>query len=109
MKVILHKDTDESMTYGFVRFQNPNDALYAMSELNGREICGKRIKVGFARRGIDTTNCKLYVKRVPQSYSLDDIQKLFSQVLFFLFLSLSISLFVTNCLFVCLFVSLERF
>jgi RNA recognition motif-containing protein len=67
------------MTYGFVRFQNPNDAIVAMSELNGREICGKRIKVGFARPGLDTVNCKLYVKRVPPSYGLDDVHKLFSQ------------------------------
>eukprot|EP00604_Paraphysomonas_vestita_P003063 CAMPEP_0174817882 /NCGR_PEP_ID=MMETSP1107-20130205/436_1 /TAXON_ID=36770 /ORGANISM="Paraphysomonas vestita, Strain GFlagA" /LENGTH=284 /DNA_ID=CAMNT_0016028979 /DNA_START=135 /DNA_END=989 /DNA_ORIENTATION=- len=79
VNIVYNKDTDESMTYGFVRFQNPNDALHAMSELNGRDICGKRIKVSFARRGIDTTNCKLYVKRVPPSYSLDDIHKLFSQ------------------------------
>jgi RNA recognition motif-containing protein len=80
VNIVYNKDTDESMTYGFVRYQNPSDAIVAMSELNGREIFGKRIKVGFARPGIDTTNCKLYVKRVPPSYTLDDVHSLFSQV-----------------------------
>jgi RNA recognition motif-containing protein len=79
VNIVYNKDTDESMTYGFVRYQNPSDAIVAMSELNGREIFGKRIKVGFARPGIDTTNCKLYVKRVPPSYTLDDVHSLFSQ------------------------------
>jgi RNA recognition motif-containing protein len=79
-KIIYHKNTDDSMTYGFVKFQNSNDAIVAISELNGREICGKRIKVGFSRPGLDTTNSKLYVKRVPPSYHLEDVHHLFSHV-----------------------------
>ncbi len=108
--MIYHKDTDESMTYGFVRFQNPTDAIRAMSELNGQEICGKRIKVGFARRGIDTANCKLYVKRVPPTYTVEDVHKLFSPVsvngvCFLSFLLSNLVSFLSLCFFVCLLLS----
>lgn len=69
------------MTYGFVKFQHARDAENAVKELNGREVNGKKIKVSYARRGLDASNSKIFVKRLPPLYTFGDVHSLFSQVL----------------------------
>jgi RNA recognition motif-containing protein len=96
------------MTYGFVKFKFHNDAEKAMRELNGREIDGKRIKVSYARRGLDSTQSKIFVKRIPPQYTFEDVHRLFLPVpILFLSLSLSHSLFLSLSLFHTLSVSLS--
>jgi RNA recognition motif-containing protein len=84
------------MTYGFVKFKFHNDAEKAMRELNGREIDGKRIKVSYARRGLDSTQSKIFVKRIPPQYTFEDVHRLFLPVpILFLSHSLCLSLCLT--------------
>lgn len=68
------------MTYGFVKYQHSRDAETALRELNGREVEGKKIKVSYARRGLDASNSKVFVKKLPQQYTFGDVHSLFLQV-----------------------------
>lgn len=67
------------MTYGFVKYQHARDAENAVRELNGREVNGKKIKVSYARRGLDASNSKVFVKRLPPQYTFGDVHSLFLQ------------------------------
>ena len=69
------------MTYGFVKFQSSKDAAIALRDMSGYEIAGKKIKVGYARRGLDSSNSKVFVKRLPPHYTFVDVHRLFLQVL----------------------------
>jgi RNA recognition motif-containing protein len=80
VKIIYRKETEESLTYGFVKFQQHSDAERAVRELNGREIEGKKIKVSYARRGLDATQTKIFVKRIPPQYTFEDVHRLFLKV-----------------------------
>jgi hypothetical protein len=81
VKVVYKKETAESLTYGFVKFQRNEDALSAIHSLNGLEIYGKKIKVSFARPSDpEIKNSKIFITRLPRSYSTEDIHRLFAEV-----------------------------
>ncbi|MEM9455388.1 MAG: RNA-binding protein [Myxococcota bacterium] len=48
-KVILDRDTGRSRGFGFVTFQEQADAEKAMTELDGKELDGRRIRVNEAQ------------------------------------------------------------
>lgn len=43
--VITDRDTGRSRGFGFVTFENTNDAQHAMDEMNGATLDGRMIKV----------------------------------------------------------------
>lgn len=47
VKVIEDKTTKESKGYGFVKFQKLDDAMRAVTAMNGFAIGNKRLKVSF--------------------------------------------------------------
>jgi RNA recognition motif-containing protein len=49
VKIIVDRDSGRSKGFGFVEFDNADDAGKAMEELNGREIEGRTIRVTEAR------------------------------------------------------------
>ena len=49
VKVITDRDTGRSRGFGFVTFENPDDAQTAMSEMDGAEVDGRPLKVNEAR------------------------------------------------------------
>ena len=44
-KIMMNKDTGKSRGFGFVNFVSPYDAACAVREMNGYQVCGKRLKV----------------------------------------------------------------
>jgi RNA recognition motif-containing protein len=54
-KVILDRDTGRSRGFGFVTFENPDDAAAAMEAMNGADLDGRSLRVNEAedkpRRG----------------------------------------------------------
>jgi RNA recognition motif-containing protein len=52
-KIIKDKFTDRSRGFGFVEMENDEEALKAISELNGKDIDGRTIKVSEARPRTD--------------------------------------------------------
>jgi len=49
--VIRDKDTGRSRGFGFVKFDNPDDAKYALDEMNGKTVDGRAIRVDEAGKG----------------------------------------------------------
>lgn len=48
-KVIIDRDTKRSKGFGFVEFENDEDAQAAIDELDGAEFEGRTLKVNIAR------------------------------------------------------------
>ena len=48
-KVILDRETGRSRGFGFVTFDNDDDAMGAMSEMDGQDLDGRSIKVNEAQ------------------------------------------------------------
>lgn len=46
----LKKDekTSKMLSYGFVEYSTPNAAIAAMQEMNGKILCGRKIRIGWA-------------------------------------------------------------
>ena len=49
VKVITDRDTGRSRGFGFVTFTNGDDAMKAISEMDGTELDGRNIKVNEAQ------------------------------------------------------------
>jgi RNA recognition motif-containing protein len=49
VSIITDRETGESRGFAFVEMSSPADAQAAMSELDGREVDGRRIRVNEAR------------------------------------------------------------
>ena len=59
--------TNYSYGYGFVEYENPDDADRAIEQLNGLQVHHKNIKVSFARApGQDIKNTNLYIVNLPR-------------------------------------------
>jgi len=77
-KIMRDKSSGYSYGYGFVHYQNPQDAAKAIATLNGLQVSNKRIKVSYSRPNTaDIKDTNLYVGNVPQGITEDDLQDLF--------------------------------
>ena len=68
--------------FGFVSFYKVDDSLRAKSELDGKEIEGKNIKVNFLVRGRvhEIKKNNIYVKEIPKkNFDNKDLENLFSK------------------------------
>nr|AUS89443.1 sex-lethal variant 1 [Penaeus vannamei] len=90
------KQTGYSFGFGFVEYQKPEDAAKAILQLNNLPVQHKRIKVSYARppgediketnlyiqniprKETDSKETNLYIANVPRSYTLDQLEELFS-------------------------------
>lgn len=50
VKVIKDKDTMTSRGFGFITFENPEDARDALQAMNGKSLDGRQIRVGHAEK-----------------------------------------------------------
>lgn len=66
--------------YGYVQFENKEDANTAMNSMNGKEVNGSKIEVlSFkAQRNRGNTYNNLFVKFIPKKYTDKDLKNLFS-------------------------------
>lgn len=77
-KIVRNKLNGYSYGFGFVDFDTHEQAIQAIDELNGHELESKKIKVAFARpAGQDIKQANLYIKNVPNTWSQDDVRKVF--------------------------------
>ncbi|VDM50866.1 unnamed protein product [Toxocara canis] len=68
----------QSLGYGFVNYVRQEDALKAVSTLNGLRLQNKTIKVSFARPSSESIKgANLYVSGLPKSMSQPELENLF--------------------------------
>jgi len=75
-KLMVDKNTKQSLGYGFVKYTTPENALKAINELNGKSLQGKSLKVAYAKPPIQYKN--LYVSQMDPSITKEDLDALFS-------------------------------
>merc|ERR1711934_132566 len=49
VKLIIDKRTNESKRFGFIYFENQEDAVKAKSELNGMTLDGRKVRIDFSQ------------------------------------------------------------
>jgi len=78
-KIMRDKSSGYSYGYGFVQYQNADDAAKAITQLNGLPVSNKRIKVSYSRPNTaDIKNTNLYIGNVPEGMSDDELVNLFT-------------------------------
>ncbi|XP_076279240.1 ELAV-like protein 1 isoform X13 [Lasioglossum baleicum] len=78
-KLIRDKLTGQSLGYGFVNYQRPEDAEKAINTLNGLRLQNKTIKVSYARPSSEAIKgANLYVSGLPKNMTQLDLENLFS-------------------------------
>lgn len=79
-KIVRDKATGYSYGFGFVDYENVEDAQRAMQTLNGLQMQNKTIKVALARPGgEEIKGANLYVRNLPRHYQQMDLERLFQQ------------------------------
>lgn len=78
-RIMKDLKTGYSFGFGFVEYQKPEDAAKSILQLNNLPVQHKRIKVSYARPpGEDIKETNLYIQNIPRSYSLDQLEDIFS-------------------------------
>merc|ERR1739844_193077 len=79
-KLIRDKVTvGQSLGYGFVNYHRAEDAMKAISTLNGLRLQNKTIKVSYARPSSEAIKgANLYVSGLPKHMARPDLERLFS-------------------------------
>jgi protein sex-lethal len=63
----MHTQTGYSYGFGFVNYTSEDDALRAITTLNGLQVQNKRIKVSYARPSSeDIKDTNLYITNLPR-------------------------------------------
>ncbi|XP_071097290.1 ELAV-like protein 1-B [Haliotis cracherodii] len=80
-KIVRDKKTGYSYGFGFVDYDNENDAERAITTLNGLQMQHKRIKVAFSRKGDSGETVKganLYIRSIPLYWGENELNNYFS-------------------------------
>jgi len=68
-----------SKGYGFVDFSTREEAEAAVKALNGKNVLGKKLKVGFAKPSGQRVKSNLFVSQIPDRWNESDLDKVFGQ------------------------------
>ena len=80
IKLVRDRQTNLSLCYAFVLYQNQEDASRAIQELNGHKIENKTLKVSYARpRAATRINSNLYVTKIPPYVTPVQFHKVFER------------------------------
>mmetsp|Transcript_4828 Transcript_4828/g.7342 ORF Transcript_4828/g.7342 Transcript_4828/m.7342 type:complete len:358 (+) Transcript_4828:117-1190(+) len=80
VNIARNKTTGESLSYGFVKFARAEDANSAIAARNGYRVGNKQLKVSVARpKPADIQNRKLFVSKLPLSYTESQVRELFAE------------------------------
>lgn len=78
-KIVRQKGSGRSYGFGFIDFQDADDAARAVESLNGLPVMNKRIKVSYARPGGEAIKgAKLYIRGVPGDFPLEQVERMFA-------------------------------
>lgn len=78
-KIMRDRTSGYSYGYGFVQYQNPEDAVKALTTLSGLPVSNKRIKVSYSRPSTaDIRDTNLYVGNIPVGITEEDLVNLFA-------------------------------
>jgi len=82
-RVMRNKTTGYSFGYGFVNFEQPDDAVKAIEKLNGMQLEHKRIKVAYSRRtdgtaGEEIKNANVFIANLPKSVDEEQLKSMFA-------------------------------
>merc|ERR1719445_1836681 len=78
-KLIRDKVTGQSLGFGFVNYQQADDATKAIQTLNGLRLQNKTIKVSYARPSSEAIKgANLYVSGLPKHLAQPDLERLFA-------------------------------
>merc|ERR1719204_915381 len=68
-----------SKGYGFVDFSTREEAEAAVKALNGKNVLGKKLKVGFAKPSGQRVKSNLFVTSIPERWNESDLDTVFGQ------------------------------
>jgi len=68
-----------SKGYGFVDFSTRAEAEAAVKALNGKNVLGKKLKVGFAEPSGQRVKSNLFVTSIPERWKESDLDSVFGQ------------------------------
>jgi RNA recognition motif-containing protein len=77
-KLMVDKATSQSMGYGFVKYRTAEAAQKAITELSGKPLENKTLKVSLAKapQGVQT-NTNVYIAGVPPHWTKEQLEMLF--------------------------------
>jgi len=76
-RIVRDRDTGYSHGYGFVDYENAEDAYRAIETLNGLKLKNKTLKVAYSRTGEDIKGASLYIANVPRDLTSEDLKQIF--------------------------------
>lgn len=77
-KIIRDRATGYSYGFGFVDYATEEDAEKAITMLNGYHLQHKQIKVAYSRQGDNVKGANLYLRNLPKTIAISDIEQMFS-------------------------------
>ncbi|KAH7817183.1 putative ELAV protein [Monocercomonoides exilis] len=77
-KLVTNKKTGASLGYGFIEYTLPEEAEFAIHNLNRRQIENKVLKVSYARNpSPEIKNANMYVSGLHQDLNIEGLEQLF--------------------------------
>lgn len=77
-KVVRDRATGYSYGFGFIDYATEEEAERAVNGLNGSQLQHKRIKVAFSRQGDNIKGANLYIRNLPKTATIHDVEQAFS-------------------------------
>lgn len=77
-KVVRDRATGYSYGFGFIDYATEAEAERAVQALNGSQLQHKRIKVAFSRQGDNIKGANLYIRNLPKTATVDDVERAFT-------------------------------
>lgn len=84
-KVMRDRNSDYSFGYGFIDYEKPEDAITAISKLNGYKILNKTLRVAYSKPPGSSKNANLYISGLTPNTderALEDLFKPYGELVY---------------------------